>query len=134
MLARAEPKGHLAHRIQQAKEPSLVEYSFCKARTQACGISPRIPGDRQEDVNAHQFLIAALGASAGGLEALETSSCRCLPTGVAFVAVQHLSPDPLSSQTEREGLRCMLALWARYLDQSLAPTPKCRLPKRGMPA
>ena len=44
--------------------------------------------------DAHEFLIAALGASAGGLEPLE-SFLKAMPadSGIAFVIVQHLAPD-----------------------------------------
>ena len=44
--------------------------------------------------DTHEFLIVAIGASAGGLEALE-QFFRKLPADVpmAFVVVQHLSPD-----------------------------------------
>jgi two-component system, chemotaxis family, CheB/CheR fusion protein len=41
-----------------------------------------------------EFLIVALGASAGGLEPLETFFKHMLPdAGIAFVIVQHLAPD-----------------------------------------
>jgi two-component system CheB/CheR fusion protein len=41
-----------------------------------------------------EFVIAALGASAGGLEPLETFF-KHMPTdaGIAFVIIQHLAPD-----------------------------------------
>jgi len=47
--------------------------------------------------DAGQFVIAALGASAGGLEALE-NFFRHMPadSGIGFVVVQHLSPDHAS--------------------------------------
>src|SRR6476469_7516720 len=50
------------------------------------------------DESAHgAFPIVGIGASAGGLEAF-TELFRLLPpdTGMAFVLVQHLSPDHLS--------------------------------------
>ena len=48
--------------------------------------------------NSHEFLIVAIGASAGGLEALE-NFFRHMPAdaGIAFVVVQHLAPDHASA-------------------------------------
>ena len=41
-----------------------------------------------------EFYIVGIGASAGGLEALESFFSNCPnDTGIAFVIVQHLSPD-----------------------------------------
>ena len=47
-----------------------------------------------ENNNTHDFLIVGLGASAGGLEPLE-SFFKHMPanSGIAFVIVQHLAPD-----------------------------------------
>ena len=44
--------------------------------------------------NTEQFLIVAIGASAGGLEALE-HFFKHMPSdaGMAFAVVQHLAPD-----------------------------------------
>jgi len=39
------------------------------------------------------FPVVGVGASAGGLEALESLLGRLVPTGMAFVIVQHLAPD-----------------------------------------
>src|SRR6185312_1414239 len=48
-----------------------------------------------------RFLIAALGASAGGLEALEKFFTHTPPdSGIAFVVVMHLSPDHTSALPE----------------------------------
>src|SRR5438309_1319912 len=48
-----------------------------------------------------EFVIAALGASAGGLEALE-EFFRHMPAGedIAFIVVQHLAPDHASALPE----------------------------------
>ena len=44
------------------------------------------------------FLIVAIGASAGGLEALETFFQHMPPdAGMAFVVIQHLAPDHASA-------------------------------------
>jgi two-component system, chemotaxis family, CheB/CheR fusion protein len=63
--------------------------------------------DRQDDgygrpsVTGEEFVIVAIGASAGGLEAF-TELVRALPanTGMAFVLVQHLDPTHHSMLTE----------------------------------
>ncbi len=51
--------------------------------------------------NTHEFPIAALGASAGGLEAFE-KFFKHMPAdaGIGFVVVQHLAPDHPSALTE----------------------------------
>ncbi len=51
--------------------------------------------------HSNQFLIVALGASAGGLEALEKFFTN-MPddAGIAFVVVQHLAPDHTSALPE----------------------------------
>ncbi|MHB8954747.1 MAG: chemotaxis protein CheB [Pirellulaceae bacterium] len=52
------------------------------------------PQDRQSLSVARPTAIVGLGASAGGLEALETFFDHVPPdTGLAYVVVQHLSPD-----------------------------------------
>ncbi len=53
-----------------------------------------------------EFLIAGVGASAGGLQALE-DFFRDMPaqTGIAFVVIQHLSPDYKSLMVELLGRR-----------------------------
>jgi len=54
-----------------------------------------VEGDREEGVwSGDGPTVVGLGASAGGLEALE-QFFQAIPekTGLAFVVVQHLSPD-----------------------------------------
>jgi two-component system CheB/CheR fusion protein len=57
--------------------------------------------DIGDEVASSRFVIAALGASAGGLEALE-NFFKHTPsdTGIGFVVVQHLSPDHKSALAE----------------------------------
>jgi two-component system CheB/CheR fusion protein len=58
-------------------------------------ISPKIAkGKALETINKGQFPIVGIGASAGGLEALE-QFFQNMPdnTGLAFVVIQHLAPD-----------------------------------------
>src|SRR5215831_9720836 len=57
---------------------------------------PSLPPDRKNDL-----LIAAVGASAGGIEAFtELMSNLATDTGMAFVLVQHLDPEHHSMLTE----------------------------------
>ena len=53
------------------------------------------------DVKENSFPVVAIGASAGGLEAM-IDLLKYLPadTGMAFIYVQHLSPDHKSLLTE----------------------------------
>ena len=60
-------------------------------------------GEDEESVETrtNRFVIAALGASAGGLEALENFFKHTPPdTGIGFIVVQHLAPDHKSSLPE----------------------------------
>ncbi|HEX5422841.1 MAG TPA: chemotaxis protein CheB, partial [Candidatus Acidoferrales bacterium] len=56
---------------------------------------------RKRKAPPNQLLIAALGASAGGLQALE-KFFKNMPddSGIAFVVVQHLAPDHASALPE----------------------------------
>ena len=57
--------------------------------------------DKGEEAPSNRFVIAALGASAGGLEALENFFSHTPPdTGIGFIVVQHLAPDHRSSLPE----------------------------------
>ena len=53
------------------------------------------------EVKENSFPVVAIGASAGGLEAM-MELLKYLPsdTGMAFIYVQHLSPDHKSMLTE----------------------------------
>ena len=52
-----------------------------------------IGGERQDSVDSPVYVIG-IGASAGGLEPLETLFDNLpVDTGMAFIVVQHLSPD-----------------------------------------
>ena len=60
---------------------------------------------------AAPFHIVAIGASAGGLESLERFFSRLPPdTGMAFVVLQHLSPDFKSLMDELLGRRTSMAI------------------------
>jgi two-component system, chemotaxis family, CheB/CheR fusion protein len=61
----------------------------------------RSAGGTEDGGNSDQFLIAALGASAGGLEAFE-NFFKHMPAdaGIAFAVVQHLAPDHASALPE----------------------------------
>ena len=48
---------------------------------------------KDDEAPSDRFVIAALGASAGGLEALENFFKHTPPdTGIGFIVVQHLAP------------------------------------------
>ncbi len=68
-------------------------------------------GDGAEYPKPNHFLIAALGASAGGLEAFE-NFFKHMPAdaGIAFVVVQHLAPDHPSALAELLGRRTRMAV------------------------
>src|SRR5262245_65779888 len=74
----------------KAKSPAQPKRAVGKPRPQR-GPSP----------NQNGFLIVAIGASAGGIEAF-TELIRALPstTGMAFVLIQHLDPTHHSILTE----------------------------------
>src|SRR5262245_21338938 len=66
-----------------------------------------IPSDGEKEVGSSEgFFVVGVGASAGGLEALE-QFFGAMPedTGMAFVVVQHLSPDFKSVMDELLGRR-----------------------------
>lgn len=68
-------------------------------------------GDGAEHMNSNQFLIVALGASAGGLEAFE-KFFKHMPAdaGIAFVIVQHLAPDHASALADLLGRDTRMAV------------------------
>ncbi len=55
--------------------------------------SVQLPAEDPAVVSGAFFPVVGVGASAGGLEALESLVGRLGPTGMAFVIVQHLSPE-----------------------------------------
>ena len=65
-----------------------------------------------EETSATEFYVVALGASAGGLKPLELFFENINPkTGVAFVVIQHLSPDFKSLMNEILGRRTQLDIF-----------------------
>src|SRR5947208_2155714 len=75
------------------------------------------PGDRPQGAGSDQpdrenaFPIVGIGASAGGLEALEVFfTAMPSDSGMAFVVVQHLSPDFKSLMDELLGRRTSMAI------------------------
>ncbi|HEY1417472.1 MAG TPA: chemotaxis protein CheB, partial [Myxococcaceae bacterium] len=73
--------------------------------------APATPGDGETQLRADAtvpeawesstaFPVVGVGASAGGLEALETFFSRFSRTGMAFVVIQHLAPDRQSHLPE----------------------------------
>src|SRR5215208_6400421 len=75
------------------------------------------------------FPIVAIGASAGGLESLEKLFSR-LPTdtGMAFVVLQHLSPDFKSLMDELLGRRTSMRIRQAEDDMAVEPDTVYLLP------
>src|SRR5512143_1956041 len=67
--------------------------------------------ENRKEVPRHDFHIVGIGASAGGLESLERLFTH-LPndTGMAFVVLQHLSPDFKSLMDELLGRRTNMTI------------------------
>ena len=64
------------------------------AAPSADGNAPvELPAEDPADASGAFFPVVGVGASAGGLEALEHFLGRLGPTGMAFVIVQHLAPE-----------------------------------------
>jgi two-component system CheB/CheR fusion protein len=62
---------------------------------------PTSPSATGEGTPAPRLSVVGIGASAGGLEALERLFAHMpVDTGLAFVVVQHLSPDHKSLMVE----------------------------------
>lgn len=69
------------------------------------------------------FRIVGIGASAGGLESLERFFARVPPdTGMAFVVLQHLSPDFKSLMDELLGRRTSMAVRLAEHETLLQPS------------
>jgi chemotaxis response regulator CheB/two-component sensor histidine kinase len=67
--------------------------------------------DGQATANSTTFYVAGVGASAGGLEALEAFFGQMPPnSGLAFVVIQHLSPDFKSLMDELLSRRTEIAV------------------------
>lgn len=64
-------------------------------------ISMNEGGDHKQLESSSPVCVVGIGASAGGLEALEVFFDHMLPdSGMSFVVVQHLSPDYKSLMSE----------------------------------
>ncbi len=76
-------------------------------------------------------LIAALGASAGGLEALQ-QFFSCMPdnSGLAFVVIQHLSPDYKSLMAEILGKYTGMVVVQAENGMSVEPNTVFLIPPR----
>lgn len=90
--------GHFRALRLPLPHPSNIEDAYMPAAPQ----SPETPSSKTLDADYREPLrIVAIGASAGGLEALETFFDHMPPNaGLAYVVIQHLSPDFLSMMDE----------------------------------
>ena len=83
------------------KSSSLPKKNILPAKSLKDGVTPEIPEYHQiknvdipEKKGENSFTVVAIGASAGGLEAITQLLQNVSPTtGMAFIYVQHLSPD-----------------------------------------
>src|SRR5215216_2641554 len=80
-----------------------------------------------------EFRIVGIGASAGGLESLERLFSH-LPadTGMAFVVLQHLSPDFRSLMDELLGRRTSMPIRQAESDVAVEPNTVYLLPMKEM--
>ena len=86
----------------------------------ASGEEETTPGGQ----DAADFHIVGIGASAGGLEPLERLFSRLSPdTGMAFVVVQHLSPDFKSLMSELLSRRTSMPV--RLAEHEMPVEPNC---------
>ena len=86
----------------------------------ASGEEETTPGGQ----DAADFHIVGIGASAGGLEPLERLFSRLPPdTGMAFVVVQHLSPDFKSLMSELLSRRTSMPV--RLAEHEMPVEPNC---------
>src|SRR5688572_32038767 len=75
------------------------------------------------------FPVVGIGASAGGLESLERFFSHIPPdTGMAFVVLQHLSPDFKSLMDELLGRRTQMRVCLAADDMPLEPNVVYLLP------
>ena len=91
--------------------------------------APDLPGNSASPQADQSFHIVAIGASAGGLESLERFFSH-LPadTGMAFVVLQHLSPDFRSLMDELLGRRTAMPICQAESDVAVQPNTVYLLP------
>src|SRR5579859_5735862 len=84
-----------AQEMTKRKAPPIPRRK--KASPSPAEVPAAVPADKT-GTHSNHLLITALGASAGGLEALE-HFFRNMPadSGIAFVVVQHMAPDHASA-------------------------------------
>jgi two-component system CheB/CheR fusion protein len=88
-------------------------------------IPPKIAKEKDPvTINKSQFPIVSIGASAGGLEALE-QFFQNMPgnTGLAFVVIQHLSPDHIGIMPEL--LQRITPMKVQQASDNLSVKPNC---------
>ena len=85
--------------------------------------------DRAPEPPSENFRIVAIGASAGGLESLERFFGHLPPdTGMAFVVLQHLSPDFKSLMDELLSRRTQMRIRMAEHDMAVEPNTVYLLP------
>jgi len=85
----------------------------------------------QSDVDPAPFKVVGIGASAGGLESLEQFFANLPPTPeMAFVVIQHLSPDFRSMMDELLSRRSDMPVRLAEHDTEVQPNHVYLLPPR----
>src|SRR5688572_8723507 len=100
-------------------------------RKDSGGSSPRKRrrAERQTKGAARDFHVVGVGASAGGLESLERLFSRLAPdTGMAFVVLQHLSPDFKTLMDELLARRTSMPVRLAHHDVEVEPNTVYLLP------
>ena len=98
-------------------------------------LEPLVAAPSLNPQNTSDFRIVAIGASAGGLESLERLFAYLPPTtGMAFVVLQHLSPDFKSLMDELLSRRTPMKIRQAAHGIAVEPDTIYLLPPNGEPA
>jgi two-component system CheB/CheR fusion protein len=108
--------------------PPSVNFESSEAETASCVASDQ-SGSGGEEYN--EFHIVGVGASAGGLDALE-KLFAALPSdsGIAFVVVQHLSPDFKSHMEQLLARHTSMAIYRVENGMQVAPNSIYLIPPK----
>ena len=87
----------LQKKTRKDKSPATESVTRNGTRTAPHAIASNPPvGQSPDDRQVADFLVVGVGASAGGLDALNDLFRNTEPDGLAFIVVQHLAPDHTS--------------------------------------
>src|SRR6266545_3618390 len=102
--------------------PVAVARKQAKAAAKRAPAARRVRQSRAAPPNSNRFPVVAIGASAGGLEAI-TQLLKHLPadTGMAFVFIQHLDPRHSSQLPEMLGRATSMPVIEATSNRQLEP-------------